>query len=208
MHTQTTADTTRTPDAELVQSAKSGNEWAYQQLVERYQRRVITLALGILHDRGEAEDIAQEAFARVFVRLDGWRGDCAFYTWLYRITVNLAIDRRRRLSRHPTATTDEWDHMPDRRPGPQDEAIGREFGQNVQAAIQELSPEHRAVLILRAVDGLPFEEIADTVGCTLGTALSRMHYARQKLREKLQKGEQPHGTTVRSGAAVRAVREG
>ena len=195
MHTQNTADTARTPDdMALVQSAKSGNEWAYQQLVERYQRRVITLALGILHDRGEAEDIAQEAFARAFLGLDGWRGDCAFYSWLYRITVNLAIDRRRRLRRHPTTPTDEWDELADtRQPGPQDEAIGREFGQNVQAAIQELSPEHRAVLILRAVDGLPFEEIADTVGCTLGTALSRMHYARQKLRERLQKGEQPYG---------------
>ena len=177
-----------TDDHSLVQRARSGDERAFRTLVERYQKKVYAVALGMVKDREEAMDVVQEAFVKVHRSLDSFKADATFYTWLYRITVNLALDRRRRGKRAPAV---EWDdaiaHEIDPRtvlaePASPETASRRlEVREFVSEGIQNLPDGQREVLLLREVDGLSYEEIAETMGISKGTVMSRLHYARKKM---------------------------
>ncbi len=181
-------------DGELVEQAKRGDRGAMQQLIERYQRRVLSVVIGMVKDQEDARDVVQETFVRVFRNIGGFKGDSSFYTWVYRIAVNLSIDHRRRVSKRPLVEFDET--LP-----PREEPIGaasrtlaqdpfrevrsRELGRKIFAAIEDLTPDHRAVILLREVDGLSYEEISQVMECSMGTVMSRLHYARKKLQARL-----------------------
>jgi RNA polymerase sigma-70 factor (ECF subfamily) len=164
-------------------------------LVERYQRKVAALALGMLRNREDALDIVQDTFTKAYQSLDKFKGDSSFYTWVYRIGVNLCIDHQRRESRYVQLGGDS-DEVGDEVAPPSAEDLERdepfemarstEIGAQLVDAINELTPEHRAVILLREVDGLSYEEISQTLDCPKGTVMSRLHYARRLLQARLR----------------------
>jgi RNA polymerase sigma-70 factor (ECF subfamily) len=182
------------PDLELVARARRGNREAFRELVERYQRKVAALAVGMLRNREDALDIVQDTFTKAYQSLDKFKGDSSFYTWVYRIAVNLCIDHQRREGRYVQLGADLEDAGDEIAPPsaedleqdePYDRARSREIGSRVSAAINELTPEHRAVILLREVDGLSYEEISQVLECPKGTVMSRLHYARRQLQVRL-----------------------
>ena len=182
-------------DWELVQRAREGDRDAFRELVERYQRKIAALALGIVRGREDALDIVQETFTKAYQNLDRFKGDAAFYTWLYRIAYNLCVDHRRRETKQPSVsldadTSDEGRAPVLADPAYHDEPFERsrdaEIGRRVQAAIADLTPDHRAVILLREVEGLSYEEISRVLECPKGTVMSRLHYARRQLQARLR----------------------
>ena len=182
-------------DQELVRASRHGDKEAFRALVERYQRKVVSVALGMVHNRDDAVEIAQETFVKAFENLDKFKGESSFYTWLYRIVVNRAIDFQRRERRHPTIALEDWagegegyeEILRDEHPqDPYEETQSREVGARVTEAINELTPDHKAVILLREVEGLSYEEISRVMQCSKGTVMSRLHYARKKLQKRLK----------------------
>jgi RNA polymerase sigma-70 factor, ECF subfamily len=182
-------------DGELVRASRRGDREAFRELVERYQRKVVSVALGMVHNRDDALEIAQETFVKAFENLGNFKGEASFYTWLYRIVVNRAIDFQRRERRHPTVALEEHgasgdgyeDVLKEGRLGdPYQDARAHEIGDRVTEAINELTPDHKAVILLREVEGLSYDEISRVMQCSKGTVMSRLHYARKKLQKKLK----------------------
>jgi RNA polymerase sigma-70 factor, ECF subfamily len=179
-------------DSELVRRASRGDREACREIVVRHQGRIYATLLGMLHDQDAAWETSQETFLKAFRSLDQFKGEAQFYTWLYRIAVNLAIDYQRRERQRPVATSDSALEAADaarddaQRADPYRAARDREIGERVRAAIAELTPDHRAVILLREVEGLSYEEIGRVMQCAKGTVMSRLHYARKKLQSLLQ----------------------
>jgi len=182
-------------DWELVQRARTGDRDAFRELVERYQRKIAALALGMLRNREDALDIVQETFTKAYQGLDRFKGDAAFYTWVYRIAYNLCVDQQRRAAKEPQLTLDADE---DARPGrplaaadlhpdqPFARARDAEIGRRVREAIRDLTPDHRAVILLRELEGLSYAEISQVLDCPKGTVMSRLHYARRQLQRRLR----------------------
>jgi len=185
-------------DSELVDRARSGDRDAARQLVERYQRRVLGVVIGMVRNADDAREVVQETFVRAFRNLDGFKGDSSFYTWLYRIAVNQAIDLQRRESKRSTVEFDESISVADGAfaplgqggkaggEDPFDAVRNRELGKKIFDAIEGLTPDHRAVILLREIEGLSYEEMSEALDCSLGTVMSRLHYARKKLQARLK----------------------
>ena len=184
----------REEDRELVKGAQRGDQQAFRRLVERYQRRVYQLALGMVKDPDEAMDIAQETFVRVHRYLPSFKGDSSFFTWTYRIAVNLCLDAGRRKGRSESIEYDERDTEVEAAmdppsaalAGPQRSALNRELADKMQEALGELSENHRAILLLREVEGLSYEELSRALGIRKGTVMSRLFHARLKMQRKLR----------------------
>ncbi len=177
-------------DATLIERSRGGEPEAFGELVVRYQDRLYNTLLRVCGDAEEARDVAQEAFVQAFVKLDSFRGNSAFYTWLYRIAFNTAISRRRR--RKPTSSLDEARDAagfepadPDARPEANLER--EEQAIQVRAALATLSEEHRSVLVLREIDGCDYETIGEMLEVPVGTVRSRLHRARMQLKEEMLK---------------------
>ncbi len=188
---------TETPvvaDDALIRAAQDGDEEAYRVLMERYKGRAFHVALGITGDPDDALDVVQEAFVKAYYNLKGYRFGANFYTWFYRLLVNRAIDRWRKTARSPTVPLDEkWLSEEVSPPEsvayprtPEELAQNRQLSDALTRAIAGLPEYHRAVIILREVDGLAYEEIAKSLNCSVGTVMSRLHYARAKLKEALK----------------------
>ena len=186
------------PDLGLVRDLASEDrdtrERALSELYERHRGRVVTVAYRVLGSWAAAEDVAQEVFLHLARGARGFRGDASFRSWVYRITVNRAIDAHRREARRPTV------RFPDQ-PAAQDLLIGAvgeddgeapvdplqdgEVAQDVQRAIMGLSPKLRAVAVLRYVEGLTYEELAEVLDCSMGTVKSRLNRAHGSLARAL-----------------------
>ena len=182
-------------DGELVRAAQKGDEGAFRQLVERYQRRIYQLALGMLKDPDEAMDIAQETFVRVHKYLPSFKGDSSFFTWTYRIGMNLCLDAQRRagrVQRVDAADSDEAEVEAAMDPpshalsGPSRQVLNAELRKKIEEALSTLSDNHRAILLLRELDGLSYEELAGVLGIRKGTVMSRLFHARLKMQKKLR----------------------
>jgi RNA polymerase sigma-70 factor (ECF subfamily) len=159
-------------------------------LVERYQRRVVGVALAVVHNQEDALELAQETFIRAFQNLPKFESRSSFSTWLYRIAANIAIDFRRHEGRHAILRGEEAENELARLPSSQGDsfkAVARsELSVRIQEALQELTPEHRAVILLREVEGLSYDEISEVLQCPRGTVMSRLHYARNRMRSALK----------------------
>jgi RNA polymerase sigma-70 factor (ECF subfamily) len=190
-------------DREAVDRARRGDPEAFRVLVERYQARAYRLALRVLRDEERARDAVQDAFLKAYVNLERFEGRSSFYTWLYRLVMNLCLDARRRdQSSRVIATPEPADldrlGSPDARPV--DEMTFREHEQGPEAAldrgqlrvalaraIDELPDAARETLILREVEGLSYAEIAEALNIPKGTVMSRLHYARRRVQEILRR---------------------
>ena len=149
------------------------------------QARIFRLALGMLHDRDLAEDVAQETFVRAFRFYTSFRNDAALFTWLYRIALNLCVDVQRKSGRM-VGGLDELPEHADPAPTPDRTAEIRELAEHAEAALETLSPNHRAILLLREVEGLSYEEIARVLHIPKGTVMSRLFHARANLQRAAQ----------------------
>ncbi len=181
-------------DRDLVELVASGDQDAYRILVERYQSKIFAVAYGLMHNREDAREVAQEAFIKAYRNLKGFRRDASFYTWIYRITVNLGIDFRRKAYRSRETALDENRitpsdaHHTGPRPmaNPSQAYERQELGGSIRAAIDQLPADQRTAIILREIEGLSYKEIAEAMGCAEGTVMSRLFYARKKLQELLK----------------------
>jgi RNA polymerase sigma-70 factor (ECF subfamily) len=178
-----------TDDRVLVERCQAGDLSAFEPLVERYRDRVWRLAYQILRDREEAWDCAQEAFIRAYQSISSFRGQSAFYTWLFRITVNVATDRLRargarvRAFGRDRVAEEEWARTaPDASPGPDQVAHHVQQQERIQRALDALPPKARTIIMLSDVEGLSYREIADVLNIPIGTVMSRLHNARKRLR--------------------------
>jgi RNA polymerase sigma-70 factor, ECF subfamily len=171
-------------DQGLVRRFQGGDEGAFDELVERHRRRVFSLACRLVGPP-EADDLAQEVFLAAYRALPGFRGESTFSTWIYRITVHLCSHHLRR--RRPEMVELEEHHADGRREAdPLSTALRVELREQVRGAIDRLPYKLRVVVVLRDLHGLTYEEIAQVVGCPIGTVRSRLHYATQKLAENLR----------------------
>ena len=179
-------------DAELLAAHTAGDPQAFGELVARHRDRMWAVALRTLRDPEEAADAVQDAFINAYVSLGSFKGDAEFFTWLYRIAFNTAVSLKRRRKqlvsleggRDGEASIDPADPSDETRPGvalqrSEDEAL-------LQAGLNRLSADHRTVLVLKDIDGLKYEEIAEIVGVPIGTVRSRIHRARLELKEFLE----------------------
>jgi RNA polymerase sigma-70 factor (ECF subfamily) len=177
-------------DAELVRRTQAGDPEAFRELYDRYHRQVLAVAVAMTGGSDDAMDVAQETFVRAHKNLGSFLGESSFYTWLYRIAVNVGIDFRRRQKRrsevvHSDPIEDDATD-PERTVDPSTEVSRRELGARILRGIDELTPEHKAAIILREIEGLSYEDIARVMQCSKGTVMSRLHYARKKLQAKLR----------------------
>jgi RNA polymerase sigma-70 factor (ECF subfamily) len=184
------------PDLELVDRARGGDPEAFRELVVRHQRRVYAVALGIVKDRDLAWDVSQDAFVRVHQHLSEFRDEASFATWIHRITARIAIDvlRKERPSRRNDVADVPEPVLQEAAPGvlatalgtnPQETVLRRELAGRLSEALGQLPDVHRAVLVLREMDGLSYEELAERLGIPRGTVMSRLFHARKKMQALL-----------------------
>jgi len=169
-------------EEELISLAKEGDRQAFSQLVRRHREGVVNVVYRMCGDANLADDAAQEAFIRAWQHLPGYRPRSPFRNWLYRIAVNVARDALRRqketldIGELPVASSEQ---------APEEVLEREERGERVRKAVLSLPPASRAVLVLREYEGLSYREIADTLGIPMGTVMSRLSYARNRLRRSL-----------------------
>jgi len=184
-------------DQEVVAQARLGREAAYRELVRRYERPIFSLIYRMVRNRELAEDLAQETFVKALKAVGSYRPEYKFSSWIFKIANNAAIDhlRKRELATlsiegSPHAVTPDAMEatalqISGRLPGPLEELEARELGGAIEEAIGRLRPEYRACILLRHVEGRPYEEIAEMLGLPLGTVKTYIHRARYELREAL-----------------------
>lgn len=185
-------------DVELVDAARGGDREAFRALFERYHRRAYSLAFGVVHNADDALDVVQDAFIKAHKYLHKFEGTSSFYTWLYRIVMNLAIDhlRKHKKSRvvdfsdttvkEDDAAVGDEDLVPKILGGnPGRALVDKEIRGRIEQALDELSDNHRAVLVMRELEGLSYEEMAQVMGCSKGTIMSRLFHARRNMQKRL-----------------------
>ena len=187
-------------DRDTVARAAQGDHEAFRVLVERYQGRAYRLALRVMRDEEQAKDVVQEAFLKAYRSLDRFEGRSSFYTWFYRVVMNLCLDQKRR---QPPGRQVEWDEghaletpvgtgldavdpTHQRATGPAGDLERSELRAVLQSAIEELPDDARRTLLLREVDGLSYSEISKVLGIPKGTVMSRLHHARRRVRVLLE----------------------
>ena len=182
-------------DQQLVARAQSGDKQAYGLLVEKYQRKLARLLSRFIRDPAEVEDVTQEAFIKAYRALPAFRGDSAFYTWLYRIGINTAKNYLMALGRRaPTSTEieaeeaegfDEGEQLRDINT-PESLLLSREIAETVNSTIERLPEELRTAIQMREIEGMSYEDIAQAMDCPIGTVRSRIFRAREAIAEQLR----------------------
>jgi len=185
----------REVDQLLVERAQRGEKHAFELLVAKYQRKLVRLLSRFIRDSTEVEDVAQEAFIKAYRALPSFRGDSAFYTWLYRIGINTAKNHLVSLGRRtPTVSetesedsegSEESGQVPDFNT-PENELMSRQIAETVNRAVEELPEELRTAITLRELEGLSYDEIATIMDCPIGTVRSRIFRAREAIATKLR----------------------
>jgi RNA polymerase sigma-70 factor (ECF subfamily) len=178
-------------ETELIDRVREGDEEAFAVLVDRYRNRIHRLVYGLLRDADEAEDVTQEVFVKAFFRIASYKGNSAFYTWLYRVAVNAASDWRKKWRRRKGLSLEEGptgsEGLKDEAPRPERLAHGRELGEKIEAALAALPEKYRTILVLREYEGLSYEEMARVLSLRKGTVESRLFRARERLKSMLEK---------------------
>ncbi|MEW6065060.1 MAG: sigma-70 family RNA polymerase sigma factor [Bacillota bacterium] len=182
-------------DQLLVERSKKGDRDAFEHLVQLYENKVYTIAYRLMGNHADAADLAQESFIKIYQALPNFRGDSSFSTWIYHITVNVCRDELRKKQRRPTVSLDEPTgdgnnstyEIRSTTPGPEEMLDRSETQAMIQQCLDNLSDDYRTILVMREIQELAYEEIAEILGCSLGTVKSRLSRARQALKEKISK---------------------
>jgi RNA polymerase sigma factor (sigma-70 family) len=182
-------------DWTLVQRVQSGEVAAYDQLVRKYRERIYAIIYNMVSNREDAADLAQDVFIKAFQSINRFQGQASFFTWLYRIAVNTTLTHLRKAKlrtffsfekiNEDDKTTELVAQLTDKK-GVEREIYVKELQEKLNEALQKLSIKHRTVVTLFEIDGLSHEEIAEVIGCSVGTVRSRLHYAKQLLQADLQ----------------------
>lgn len=183
-------------DLQLVARSQAGETTAFNELVTRYRHRAYAMIYNMVRNEQDAWDLAQDGFVKAWKNIGRFRGQSAFYTWLYRILMNVTIDA---LRKKQIASGTEFDDQiglrhiaagaptaPQAELEPAERISDKEIRERIDEAIARLSPEHRAAIVMREIDGLEYSEIAGQMNCSLGTVMSRLFYARKKLQAMLK----------------------
>ncbi len=185
-------------DLQIVERAQAGDRDAFRELVEKYQRRVYSICYGMLKNPDDSMDVSQEVFVKVFRYLEKFNGESTFYTWLYRITVNMCIDFIRKNSRMRVVDYDDGIARIESSEGDDnilpstlglnpDKVYGRkELREKMLEALETLTENHRTILVLREVDGLSYDEMAEVLNISKGTVMSRLYHARRYYQDALR----------------------
>ena len=181
-------------DQRLVERVQRGDKAAFDVLVRKYQHKIVKLVTRYVHDGSEALDVAQEAFIKAYRAIHGFRGDSAFYTWLYRIAINtaknhLVAEGRRPLERGVDLQDPDQYEMQARlrdMDTPERLLLTDEIQRTVEQAIEELPEDLRTAIVLREIEGMSYEQIAETMACPVGTVRSRIFRAREAIDQKLR----------------------
>jgi RNA polymerase sigma-70 factor (ECF subfamily) len=177
---------------------REGDEGALREVVEAFSERITAVVAGMIRDRDAVDDVVQETFVKAFYRIRSFKGDAGLFTWLYRIAINAAKDNSKARSRRPASSLDDLPSGPASLPSDQAPAIerleDRETRAVVRRAVQALPSKFRAVLVLREIEGLRYEEIASILDLSLGTVESRLFRARRRLKILLTRAGHSLGT--------------
>jgi RNA polymerase sigma-70 factor (ECF subfamily) len=179
-------------DEDLVALARSGDHQAFEELVERHKQKAYRIAFDFSRDREEAKDLSQEAFLRAYTHLTNFDGRCGFYTWFYRILVNVCLDYKRRQKRaaaeefsEAVESQMEPSHLPHKPPAPDQQVLAGQLSRKVSAALEALPPKQRTAFLLKNNQGLSIKEIAETMQTAEGTVKVHLHRAVTALRQRL-----------------------
>jgi RNA polymerase sigma-70 factor (ECF subfamily) len=197
MQTEATPAQVDVSELELVRQCQAGQSEAFDQLVIRYRTRVFAMIYNMVHNEQDAWDLAQESFVKAWKSIKRFRRHSSFYTWIYRIVMNVTIDwlRKKQIKGAGAEFNDavqmkEIDPasrtVPKADPLPHQRMEHREIRARIDKAIKQLSPEHRAVILMKEIEGMQYHEIAEALGCSIGTVMSRLFYARKKLQHLLR----------------------
>jgi len=197
MQTETTLAQVDVSELDLVKRCQAGQAEAFDELVTRYQTRIFAMIYNMVHNEQDAWDLAQESFIKAWKSIKRFRGRSSFYTWIYRIVMNVTIDWLRK--KQVKGAGMEFDDalqlkeidpasktVPKADPLPHERMERREIRAKIDKAIAQLSPEHRAVILMKEIEEMQYHEIAETLGCSIGTVMSRLFYARRKLQSLLR----------------------
>jgi RNA polymerase sigma-70 factor (ECF subfamily) len=176
-------------EANLISRCQKGDQDALKEIFDQYREKVYRIAYGVVRHREDALDIVQEVFIKLFRSIKNFEGKSRFYTYLYRMAMNTAIDHSRKMKKISMSSIDEEggftpvdavENRPDRI------AAKKELGEMLIKAMDNLPDDQRATLIFREVEGLSYRETAEATGCSIGTVMSRLHYGRKKIQESLR----------------------
>src|ERR1700726_38229 len=197
MQTEATAAQVDVSELDLVKRCQSGQTEAFDELVTRYRTRVFAMIYNMVHNEQDAWDLAQESFVKAWKSIKRFRGRSSFYTWIYRIVMNVTIDWLRK--KQVKGAGAEFDDsiqlkeiepasrtLPKADPLPHERMEQSEIRARIDSAIAQLSPEHRAVILMKEIEEMQYHEIAEALGCSIGTVMSRLFYARKKLQNTLR----------------------
>ena len=189
-------DSVEPNDRVLVKRCQAGDCDAFNQLVVRYRTKAFMMVYGMVQNEQDAWDLAQDGFLKAWKSIHRFKGESSFYTWLYRIMTNVTIDSLRRKGIHGEAEFDDRISPGNIEPAsrttpsadllPHQKLQQRDIRQRINDAIEKLSPEHRAVIVMKEMEDLQYSEIAEILGCSIGTVMSRLFYARKKLQVQLR----------------------
>jgi RNA polymerase sigma-70 factor (ECF subfamily) len=197
MQTEATLAQADVSETDLVKRCQAGDTEAFDQLVTRYRTRIFGMIYNMVHNEQDAWDLAQDSFVKAWKSMKRFRGRSSFYTWIYRIVMNVTIDwLRKKQVRGVGAEFDDAIQAkridPASKTAPKADALPYEIMQRsetrtrIDNAIAQLSPEHRAVILMKEIEEMQYHEIAETLGCSIGTVMSRLFYARKKLQNLLR----------------------
>ena len=183
------SDYSSATDAKLVRAAQVGDTGAFEELVARHRDKIYARAYSMMRNEEAAIDLSQDAWIKGWQRLKQFQGDSSFSTWITRIVINLCLDELRKLKRHRTESLEELDEasggverqMPAVRVNPTERLERGELRQRIDRGLEQLSHEHRTVLILHEFEEMEYKEIAKVMDCSIGTVMSRLFYARRRL---------------------------
>jgi RNA polymerase sigma-70 factor (ECF subfamily) len=197
MHTEATAAQPDVSELDLVKRCQKGDSGAFDELVTRYRTRVFGMVYNMVHNEQDAWDLAQDSFLKAWKSIGRFRGKSSFYTWLYRIVMNVTIDWvRKKQIKGSGAEFDDAIQLKEIDPAsktvpnqdalPSEKMEQGEIRAQIDRAIAQLSPEHRAVILMKEIEDMQYNEIAEALGCSIGTVMSRLFYARKKLQNLLR----------------------
>jgi RNA polymerase sigma-70 factor (ECF subfamily) len=176
-------------EADLILRCQQGNQEAFKEIYDRYREKVYRVAYGVVRQREDALEIVQDVFVKLFRSIRSFEGKSRFYTFLYRMTMNTAIDHVRRMKKFskPSVQEEGGFQLPEQpEKGPDRLLLYKELEEKVKGALEKLPMDQRTAIIFREIEGLSYQEMAETMRCSLGTVMSRLHYGRKKLQELLK----------------------